>query len=223
MTPARSRTRLPTLFFLGMVVVSVLSLTSLLSLFVVPRLETLMLASTANAQELHPAAPGELDKERIGSREGTAHLTRQQLEERLAMMEKTLAAIKNTSEMAESRSYTNKMMGAELIASVRVVVAVLIVIAVGFPLSLWLLSRRRLIGLSTLSSEIAATLVVVEERQAKLANILKELQDEMDFMHGASTPNLKDLIAQAEKYLKQNAQDLTNAGLSAEDQSNKGS
>jgi len=92
-------------------------------------------------------------------------------------------------------------------------VVVLILIAVVFPLTIWMMSRRRLEGLSGLSSEIAATLVVVEERQAKLANILREIQGEIDFLHTMSVPDLKNLIQQAESYLEQNEKDLGRAGL----------
>lgn len=134
------------------------------------------------------------------------------LEERTAELEKTLEAIRVASEKSEERSYTNKMMGREMIGYVRVVVVILAFIAVAFPLSIWLLSRRRLIGLSGLSSEVTATLLVVEERQAKLASILKEIQSEVDYLHTMSVPDLKNLIQQAEHYLKQNETDLEKAG-----------
>jgi len=134
------------------------------------------------------------------------------LEERTAELEKTLEAIRIASEKSEERSYTNKMMGREMIGYVRVVVVILAFIAVIFPLSIWLLSRRRLIGLSGLSSEVTATLLVVEERQAKLASILKEIQSEVDYLHTMSVPDLKNLIQQAEHYLKQNETDLEKAG-----------
>jgi hypothetical protein len=54
--------------------------------------------------------------------------------------------------------------------------------------------------------------LTVEERQAKLANILKEIQSEVDYLHTMSVPDLKGLIAQAEKYLEQNERDLEKAG-----------
>lgn len=123
-----------------------------------------------------------------------------------------LKSIKATGEAAESRSYETKRMARELIGYVRIMVAVLIVIAVGFPLAIWLISRRRLLGLSGLSSEVTATLVLVEERQAKLANILKDIQNEIDYVHTMSVPDLKNLIQQAEAYLKQNEKDLKEAG-----------
>jgi len=133
-------------------------------------------------------------------------------EARIEEIEKTLRSIKATGEKAEERSYFNKMLGAELIKYVRLMVIALIVIAVGFPVVIWLLSRKRILGLSGLSTEVAATLLVIEERQAKLANILKEIQGEIDYLHTMSVPDLKNLIQQAESYLKQNEEDLEKAG-----------
>jgi hypothetical protein len=133
-------------------------------------------------------------------------------EERIARIEETLESIKVTGEKAEDRSYFNKMMSMELVRYVRIMVGVLVAIAVLFPLTLWLLSKKRLIGLSGLSSEVTATLLVVEERQAKLANLLKEIQQEIDYIQNMSAPDLKKLIEQAEKYLKQNERDLKTTG-----------
>mgnify|MGYP005833814587 FL=1 len=128
------------------------------------------------------------------------------------MTREQLADLAETIRKAESRSLENKQMARELIGYVKIMVVVLIVIAIGFPLAIWLLSRRRLIGLSGLSSEVAATLVLVEERQAKLANVLRDIQNEVDYLHTLSVPDLKNLIQQAEMYLQQNEQDLTKVG-----------
>lgn len=135
------------------------------------------------------------------------------IELRMQELEKILPSIKTTGKMAEERSLDNKIMARELIRYIRIMVLVLLLIAIGFPLMIWLLSRRRLLGLSGLSSELAATMVVVEERQAKLANILKDIQGEIDYLHNMSVPDLKDLIQQAENYLKQNEKDLEKAGV----------
>ncbi len=135
------------------------------------------------------------------------------IETRMHQLEKILPSIKTTGEMAEERSLDNKIMSRELIRYVKVMVFVLILIAIGFPLMIWLLSRRRILGLSGLSSEVAATMVLVEERQAKLANILKDIQGEIDYLHTMSVPDLKELIQQAESYLKQNEKDLEKAGI----------
>ncbi|MGB6064222.1 MAG: hypothetical protein WBG50_05415 [Desulfomonilaceae bacterium] len=135
------------------------------------------------------------------------------------MIEKTLKSIKSTGEKAEERSYVNKMLGAELVKYVRLMVIALIIIAIGFPVTIWLLSRKRILGLSGLSTEVATTLLVVEERQAKLANILKEIQGEIDYLHTMSVPDLKILIQQAENYLKQNEQDLAKTGSRKNNQS----
>lgn len=133
-------------------------------------------------------------------------------EARIEEIERTLQSIKATGEKAEERSYFNKMLGAELIRYLRLMVIALIVIAVGFPVIIWLLSRKRILGLSGLSTEVAATLLVIEERQSKLANILKEIQGEIDYLHTMSVPDLKNLIQQAESYLKQNEEDLEKSG-----------
>jgi hypothetical protein len=119
---------------------------------------------------------------------------------------------KQTLKDAESRTKFIKDLGTDLISYVRLMVIALIVIAVAFPVTIWMLSRRRILGLSGLSTEVAATLLVVEERQAKLANILKEIQGEIDYLHTMSVPDLKNLIQQAESYLKQNEQDLEKTG-----------
>ena len=94
-------------------------------------------------------------------------------EEWVVGVEKTLQSIKATSEKDEMRGYYNKMVGRELIRHVRVIVIMLAIFAVAFPLAIWLMSRKRVLGLSGLSAEVAATLLVIEERQAKLANTLK--------------------------------------------------
>ncbi|MDQ7783933.1 MAG: hypothetical protein RDU20_13705 [Desulfomonilaceae bacterium] len=135
------------------------------------------------------------------------------IETRMHLLEEILPAMKATGKMAEVRSYDNKMMTRELLRYVRIMVIVLIAIAVGFPLIIWLLSRKRILGLSGLSSEVAATVLLVEERQAKLANILKDIQGEIDYLHTMSVPDLKDLIQKAESYLKQNEKDLEKAGI----------
>jgi hypothetical protein len=134
------------------------------------------------------------------------------IEQMLPAIQETLKSIKETGERAEIRSYENKMMARELIRFVEVMVGALVVIALGFPLAIWLMSKKRLLGLSELSQEVSATLLVVEERQAKLANILKDIQSEIDYVHGMSVPDLKNLIKQAEKYLEQNQKDLAKTG-----------
>ena len=133
-------------------------------------------------------------------------------DERIEKIEEALNSIKKTGEKSEERSYFNKMVSLELISYVKLMVIVLIIIAVVFPLTIWLMSRRRLLGLSGLSTEVTATLLLIEERQAKLANILKEIQGEIDYMETLSAPDLRKLIDQAEKYLKQNEKDLERAG-----------
>jgi hypothetical protein len=157
--------------------------------------------------------PGPVDS--LGSwtiEQGTPLEKKISTEERIEKIESTLESIKITGEKAEGRSYYNKMISLELVHYVKIMVGILIVIAVVFPVTIWLMSRKRLLGLSGLSTEVTATLLVVEERQAKLANILKEIQEEIDYLHTMSATDLKKLIDQAEKYLKQNKQDLERAG-----------
>jgi hypothetical protein len=148
--------------------------------------------------------------------EASAQPVRSALEKRISVIEDVLGEITKTSVRLDERSYQNKMMGRELVNNSRLMVVVLIIIAVTFPMSLWLLSRKRLIGLSGLSSEVTATLLVVEERQARLANVLRELQDELEMAHSqpasVSPSQLRKLIEQAEEYIKANEQDLAKAG-----------
>lgn len=132
---------------------------------------------------------------------------------RLERMEKQLASIRETGEKAEARSYQNKMMSRELIRYVRVMVLVLVAIALGFPLTILILSRKRLMGVSGLSPEVAETLLSIEERQAKLANLVRDIQAEMEFLSTQASPDLKNLVRQAESYLKQSERDMESTGL----------
>lgn len=130
------------------------------------------------------------------------------VEDRLNKIEQTLQSIRVTGEKAEDRSYFNKMMSFEVIRYLRLMVIMLVVIAVVFPLAIWVLGRKKMLNFSGSSAELAETLVQVEERQAKLAHILKEIQSEIDYLHTMSTPDLKNLINQAENYLKLSQQGL---------------
>ena len=130
------------------------------------------------------------------------------VEDRLNKIEQTLQSIRTTGEKAEDRSYFNKMMSFEVIRYLRLMVIMLVVIAVVFPLAIWILGRKKMLNFSGSSAELAETLVQVEERQAKLAYILKEIQSEIDYLHTMSTPDLKNLINQAENYLKLSQQGL---------------
>ncbi len=132
-------------------------------------------------------------------------------EDRLNKMEKTLHSIKITGEKAEDRSYFNKMISVEVIRYLRLMVIMLVVIAIVFPLAIWILGRKKMLNFSGSSAELAETLLQVEERQAKLANILKEIQGEVDYLHTMSTPDLKNLIQQAENYLKLSQKELEKA------------
>lgn len=130
------------------------------------------------------------------------------VEDRLNKIEQTLQSIRATGEKAEDRSYFNKMISVEVIRYLRLMVIMLVVIAVVFPLAIWILGRKKMLNFSGSSAELAETLVQVEERQAKLAHILKEIQSEIDYLHTMSTPDLKNLINQAENYLKLSQQGL---------------
>jgi Flp pilus assembly protein TadB len=134
-------------------------------------------------------------------------------EDRLKHIEEVLNSIQGTGKAAEERSLFNKIMALKMVQLAQVMVALLVVIAVGFPLTLWFLARRRVAPAPGLSQEIAETLVVVEERQAKLVSILRDIQSEIDYVQSMSVPDLKKLIEQAEKYIEQNERDLTKTGL----------
>ncbi|MBM4326338.1 MAG: hypothetical protein FJ118_04155 [Deltaproteobacteria bacterium] len=161
-------------------------------------------APAGTAAESQPKSSEELEKAiaQLAAQGGMSPAYRQLFEQTLELVKK-----------AESRSLETKMMSMELISLLWVAIVVLVFIALSFPLSLWLLSKWRLIGLSGLSSEVAATLVLVEERQAKLVNILKDIQGEIDYLHTMSVPDLKKLVEQAEKYIEQNERDLAGAGV----------
>jgi hypothetical protein len=134
-------------------------------------------------------------------------------EERIANIENTLESIKIAGEKTEGRSRTTKMIGGELTKYVKLMLGILVVIALGFPLSLWLVSRNRPAGLSDLSEEVIATLLMVEDRQGTLINVLKELQSEIDYVHGMAVTDLKRLVQQAEILLMQNEADLERTGV----------
>ena len=146
----------------------------------------------------------------ISGKAGTSAsaLSNEQMENRLNKIEQTLYSIKVTGEKDEDRSYFNKMISVEVIRYLRLMVIMLVVIAIVFPLAIWILGRKRMLNFSGSSVELAETLVQVEERQAKLAHILKEIQSEVDYLHTMSTPDLQNLIKQAENYLKLSQQEL---------------
>jgi predicted PurR-regulated permease PerM len=139
-------------------------------------------------------------------------MTPYSIENRFENIEKTLESIKSTGEKAEDRSYFNKMASTEVIKYLKIMVLLLVLIALGFPLAIWIINRSGSSGYSSKSQELAETLLTVEERQAKLANILKEIQGEIDYLHTMSAPDLKNLIQQAESYLKMNQKDIDKAG-----------
>ncbi|MGO8878843.1 MAG: hypothetical protein ACLPVO_10305 [Desulfomonilaceae bacterium] len=138
------------------------------------------------------------------------------IENRFEQIEKTLQSIKVTGEKAEDRSYFNKLASYEVIKYLKLMVLLLVLIALGFPLAIWLLNKSSFSRTSGKSQELAETLLTIEERQAKLANILKEIQGEIDYLHTMSAPDLKNLIQQAESYLKLNESDLQKAGSKQE-------
>jgi hypothetical protein len=102
-------------------------------------------------------------------------------EESKRQLEKVLLNMQVTEEKTEGRIFYIKMVTYELIAYLRLIVVALLAIALVFPLTIWLMSRKRILGLSGFSEELATTLLTVEERQAKLANVLKEIQSEVHY------------------------------------------
>ncbi len=137
---------------------------------------------------------------------------------RFEQIEKTLQSIKVTGEKAEDRSYFNKLASTEVIKYLKIMIILLVFIALGFPLAIWLLNRSSFGKSSQSSQELTETLLIIEERQAKLANILKEIQGEIDYLHTMSAPDLKNLIQQAENYLKMNEKDIQKAGSKQENE-----
>ncbi len=162
--------------------------------------------------ELRPAGPLVV-AEKAGSLLEKSSAAPTAAEDRIDQIEKTLQEIRKKSSDAESRSYDNKMMARELIRLVKWVVVLLILIAGAFPITILILSRRRAPAPSTVSQELAATLLEVEERQAKLADLFKQIQGEIDYLHSMSVPDLQKLIEQAQKYLQQNEKDLGRASV----------
>ena len=134
------------------------------------------------------------------------------IENRFEKIEKTLESIRTTGQKAEDRSYFNKMASFEVFKYLKVMVALLILIALGFPLAIWLMTKSSSFQSSARSQDLAETLLTIEERQAKLAHILKDIQGEIDYLQTLSAPDLKNLIQKAENYLKLNEQDLKQAG-----------
>ena len=134
------------------------------------------------------------------------------VENRFEKIEKTLESIRVTGEKAEDRSYFNKLVSFEVFKYLKVMVALLILIALGFPLAIWLMTKSSSFQSSARSQDLAETLLTIEERQAKLAHILKDIQGEIDYLQTLSAPDLKNLIQKAENYLKLNEQDLKQAG-----------
>lgn len=134
------------------------------------------------------------------------------IENRFEKIEKTLESIRFTGEKAEDRSYFNKLVSFEVFKYLKVMVALLILIALGFPLAIWLMTKSSSFQSSARSQDLAETLLTIEERQAKLAHILKDIQSEIDYLQTLSAPDLKNLIQKAENYLKLNEQDLKQAG-----------
>jgi hypothetical protein len=167
-------------------------------------------------------SPGAADPNQPGAKLGVVtplpesqtgtNLTPDQRIEHIEEMLNSMKPMIETLRRAEERTYFTKLLSYELVGYLKVMVVALVAIAIGFPVTIWWMSKKRILGLSSLSDEVAATLVIVEERQAKLANILKDVQSEIDYVQSMSVPDLKNLISQAEKYLKQNTTDLEKAG-----------
>ncbi len=123
--------------------------------------------------------------------------------------DKVFTEIVDSLKKAEPRTYELKMMARQLIRITTVAVVLLFVIAFAIPICVWLLGRSKLLGLP---ADVAATLISVEERQAKLVSTFKEIQDEMEELHSQSGPDLKDLIKRAEEYMTRNEQALKSGG-----------
>ncbi|MFH0960355.1 MAG: hypothetical protein V1897_16810, partial [Pseudomonadota bacterium] len=83
------------------------------------------------------------------------------IENRFEKIEKTLESIKVTGEKAEDRSYFNKLASFEVFKYLKVMVALLILIALGFPLAIWLITKSSSFQASARSQDLAETLLTV--------------------------------------------------------------
>ena len=189
----------------------------------------LILCATLHGQALaqqSPSAQGEVSSGKDSS--DPANLRNEEkaflksLDERIEKIESVLHGISRIAKLAESRTLDNKLMGREQKRLAISILIVLIFIALIFPLTIWLLSRKRLLGLSGLSDEVAATILVVEERQAKLASILEEMQTEFDEEYARTSPDMKNLMVQAKKFLDENKRDLERVGSGRNGKSSSG-
>jgi hypothetical protein len=129
-------------------------------------------------------------------------------ETRMKRIEDTIRDIQVTGQKAESRTYFVKETGYQIINLIRIAVGILILIAAGVPLVIWIFTRRGLLDFSGHSSRMSDALVEVEERQAKLVSIFKDLQDEIEILNASSAPDLKRLVERASQYIEQNEKDL---------------
>lgn len=180
----------------------------------------LILCATFHGQALAqqtPATGGEIGaaKQRPLTPEGVRDEEKaflSSLDDRIDRIEKLLDGMSRIGKLAESRTLENKILAREQKRLAISILIVLIVIALIFPLTIWLLSRKRLLGLSGLSDEIAATILVVEERQAQLARILEDMQTEFDEEYARTSPDMKNLMEQAKKFLEENKRDLERVG-----------
>ena len=126
--------------------------------------------------------------------------------------DKLLGAIKELTDKTDSRTLYIKILVRQLTRLATAAVILLLVIVFTIPVAVWLLGRSKLLGLP---ADVAATLISVEERQAKLVSTFKEIQDEMEVLHFQSGPDLKNLMKSAQEYLTQNERALGTGSASS--------
>ncbi len=177
----------------------------------------LVVSSCGLLQAATPAQATPVGTGESRSESGTTSPTRQPIEradpgfttaQRTEQPEKILQSTTMTEDKAEHPSPSVRLLTAEVITYLRWIMVALIAIIVSFPVTVWLMSRKRMLALSGLSEELAATLLMVEKRQSKRSNILREIQDEGCDLQTMSRPELKAFVAEAKKYLEQNEPDV---------------
>ncbi|MGC8602076.1 MAG: hypothetical protein ACP5VS_00135, partial [Desulfomonilaceae bacterium] len=101
---------------------------------------TLSLVTLFNVSQLF-AADNNIGNQTVDKSAQTENLSASSIQKRFEKIENTLESIKVTGEKAEDRSYFNKLASYEVIKYLKMMVLLLILIALGFPLAIWLLNR----------------------------------------------------------------------------------
>ena len=118
-----------------------------------------------------------------------------------------LYLIKDITGKTERRSLENKIMVRESIRNVRAIMIILIVAVILLPVSL-LIVGTRLLRIFTQSKTVSDTLLLLEQRQTKLAETLRELEQELEMLEYGSVPAVKGLLETANEHIGEAERDL---------------